>query len=874
VAHETPFMSHKIICGPFVGHKTEFRSLTMHPLHEYLCKKINEMVEKHLVVVFYDPRNEFQTFFDRELREAGRGYGDLPRTFIGERLTFLARFSGSYFALRAAVEPIAALDKPEPLVIYIPGMEHDRQLSVLMELEKGGTCYEPQLKQIALNVLRKRFTDGQIDEMLRPTTVTYEDIVSFLAQGDEGKPASILRTIFDCTQSEALISRWIADESKDDVIQTKEAIPELLKLIETRLGLALPDTVILPDARTKTMRYVLVGEFRSDLNCEPPDSIGMVPVPSGKEQRDRLRGVANILRNEYSEKYVGLADCVASDLNLDKAGLDAACLGKIDTFRVEERRLLAYAGNLIAGRKYKEALGIVSERIRSYWIDKDVSRQAQWEACHLMAELGQEIERVRSDISQMGGAPAKWIESYAGERAWHRIDGLQRRLETWVAKMDEEPETEKALGVIRRDHEELLKKMADGFAKAFADAAWAITGILQQTHVYPDVVQTMGGRTAYFWVDALRFEMGVDLAEQLQGAKDITLRPAIASLPTITPVGMAALLPGASASFSVTDYKGKIAANVEDSIMPGPNERLKLLKAKVPDVFDITLGKLLGTAPSKLAKMLGEASLVVVRSQEIDFVGELDGDLLARQVMDTVIGNIARAVKKLAAAGIEKFVITGDHGHQFSIRKEEDMRTDNPGGNTIGIHRRCWIGHGGSTPTGTVRIGGAELGYATDLDFVFPAGLGIFKASGGLAYHHGGFSLQEIVIPVLSFRMPPPESQPATKAAAQLRNLPDKITNRTFGIRVWVPTDLFVPDAVKVKIVLISNNEQVGQAGMAVSAEIDRTTGVLRIKPGTEASVGLMLTRDDCTAVRIVILDPNTDAVIDQSKEIPVSLGV
>jgi hypothetical protein len=100
---------------------------------------------------------------------------------------------------------------------------------------------------------------------------------------------------------------------------------------------------------------------------------------------------------------------------------DAACLGKIDTFRFEERRLLAYAGTLIASKKYEEALGIVSERIRSYWIDNDVSRQAQWEACRLMAELGQEIGRVGSDISQMGGVPAKWIEAYVSESAWHRI---------------------------------------------------------------------------------------------------------------------------------------------------------------------------------------------------------------------------------------------------------------------------------------------------------------------------------------------------------------------------------------------------------------------------------------------------------------------
>ena len=46
------------------------------------------------------------------------------------RLTFLARYTGSFFALRAAVEPIAALDKPEPLIIYLPGLERDMKESV------------------------------------------------------------------------------------------------------------------------------------------------------------------------------------------------------------------------------------------------------------------------------------------------------------------------------------------------------------------------------------------------------------------------------------------------------------------------------------------------------------------------------------------------------------------------------------------------------------------------------------------------------------------------------------------------------------------------------------------------------------------------
>jgi hypothetical protein len=846
----------------------------MHPFYEYLCQQLDDMLKKRGVVVFYDPRREFVPFFDRELQEIDKGYNDLPRVFIGERMTFLARFTGSFFALRAAVEPIANQVKPEPLIVYVPGVARDRQGSVLMELEKAGTCYEPQLKRLALNVLRKRFTDGQIDEILRPASVTYDDIVLFLHQGDEGQPASVLRTLFDGVHSEDLLTRWLADDGKDEAIAEKDATHELFKLIEMRLGLTHPDGTTVTEARDKTLRYVLVGEFRSDLGGEPPSSISMVPVPRGKEYIERIRDIAKSLRHGYGDRYVALADRIESDLSLTTAKIDAAHLGNIDTFRFEERLLLAYASELIAAKKYGEALDIAAGRSRSFWVDRDVSRQAQWELCRLMAECGGEIERVRPALAKMGADPAKWVSAYTGDEGWYQADVLQRRIETWVAKMDDEPEDEKALAVVRREHEELLKRMADGFTKALRESAWTVQGTLPQTRIYPDVVQTMGGRVAYFFVDAMRFEMGIELARQIEGARDLTVRPAIASLPTITPVGMAALLPGASASFSVVDHKGKLAASIEGTAMSSLSERLKFLKAKVPDVVELTLGKLLSTSPSRLSKTIGVSSLVVVRSQEIDFVGEMDGDLLARQVMDTILGNLARAVKKLASAGIEHFVITADHGHQFSIRKDDDMKTDNPSGNTLDIHRRCWIGHGGSTPPGTVRVTGAELGYDTNLDFVFPTGLGVFKAGGGLSFHHGSVSLQELVIPVISLRIPGLDSKAPTSKVVQLYGVPDKLTNRTFGVRVRVVADLFATDPIVLRVVLVSRSEQVGRTGMAIGADFDRTSGVLHISPGTEANVGLMLTRDDCASVRVVVQDPVTDAVLDQSEEIPVRLGI
>ncbi|MGH8655711.1 MAG: hypothetical protein ACREYE_27625, partial [Gammaproteobacteria bacterium] len=47
----------------------------------------------------------------------------------------------------------------------------------------------------------------------------------------------------------------------------------------------------------------------------------------------------------------------------------------------------------------------------------------------------------------------------------------------------------------------------------------------------------------------------------------------------------------------------------------------------------------------------------------------------------------------------------------------------------------------------------AALGYRSDLEFVFPNGCGVFKAGGDLAFHHGGTSLQEIILPVLTVRL-------------------------------------------------------------------------------------------------------------------------
>ena len=264
----------------------------------------------------------------------------------------------------------------------------------------------------------------------------------------------------------------------------------------------------------------------------------------------------------------------------------------------------------------------------------------------------------------------------------------------------------------------------------------------------------------------------------------------------------------------------------------------------------------------------------MVRSQEIDSLGENVDELTARAAMEGVIGNVARAIRKLSTAGVENFVVTADHGHQFSMQKEEDMKTESPGGNALEVHRRCWIGHGGATPPGCVRVSGPELGYGTNLEFVFPRGLGVFKAGGGLTFHHGGISLQELVIPVVRLRIPSRAQEVIAGRVTELCDVPDKVTNRTFVVGVRVSGDLFAEDRRALRVVLVSEGQQVGHAGMAIGGELDRSSHVLHVSLNAEANVGMVLTSDDCSTLHIVVQDPKTDAVLDRSPEIPVNLGI
>ena len=846
----------------------------MNEFHKYVASQLEDRLKRRRVVVFYDPREEFMPFIDEV---AGDEKDPAPTSVqVGSTPCALARFDGSWWALKVAVEPWLSQTRPDPLLIYAPGAERRPHEALLIEAEASGETYEPQLRRLARHALTRTLSDAQVDDLLGGDVLTWHDVVAFLST-EEVQP-SLLHSVYTGRDSEAILVEWLASPDRDGGLVSRGALGELRQLVKVRLGFDAEgedDPAVL---RSRTGRYVLLGEFRLDLSGTEPDALSAIPAPRTADEKRRVREVVQGLRTRFPEVYRSLAESVQEEFRLDRVEIPAENLGSVDTFPFEEAVLLGHVCRLLSAESYDEARAVVEDRKGSFWLQFDMRRQAQWEVCRRIAELGRAVSEVRASAEKLKEGAGTWVAWYTGPDGAARVDRLHRHLESTVAGLQDEPQAEAGLNRVRRRYEALLQLLGERFVDAMARDRWGAGGVLPQTRTFGEAVEASSETTAYLLVDAFRYEMAGELQELLRDAESLELRPALAAIPSITVVGMAALLPDAAGTFRVVGdgggegKGGSLAAAIDDEVMTGWSDRWKYLGRVRPGVKEFRLGPLLGMSANKVGEEVDGAPLIVVRSQEIDQLGEGQGGLLAQQAIGTVVGNLARAIRKLAGAGIRRFVVAADHGFLFSSAKEDDMKMKPPSGQTVELHRRVWVGRGGDTPGGTIRITSSELGYASDLDFVVPRGAGVFKAGGGLAYHHGGVSLQELVVPVLTVRMPAAAEAEAGDAVS-LADVPSAITNRIVRVEATQAKDLF-SEPLGVRVSLVQGDEEVGHCAMAVGADYDAERKEVVLHPGQPSSLGLILVRDDARKVRIVVQDARTDAVLTRSREIPVKLGI
>ena len=402
-----------------------------------------------------------------------------------------------------------------------------------------------------------------------------------------------------------------------------------------------------------------------------------------KDSEAAVREIAQRLRDSLCRRLRGARGPRRGGAGLRERQLPPDALGAIDTFRFEERALLRHADDLIATasstrRSSSSTSGSTASGLTGTSAGRPSGRPAAaWpssgDVAMEVADSGRQGPRT---TPPPGSTPTRRrtagtvstrrsVASRPGSRTSTRSPRSARSASSGAPTRT--PATRWPTASPRRS-----RRLAGPFPES-----------LHQTHIYTRSSPTRPKPVAYFLVDAMRFEMGVELAERLAGdRRGLDPRRPSRALPSITPIGMAALMPGrlgellASSSRAASSARGSTTPSC-----PTSRRARSLAAARCPKLVDLALDELLSLQPSKLAKKIDGAQVVVVRSQEIDHAGETGFTFQARQVMDTVIDNLARAIRKLAAAGIEHAVVTADHGHLFFADRPRRVDADRrPGG--------------------------------------------------------------------------------------------------------------------------------------------------------------------------------------------------
>jgi len=811
---------------------------------DHLRDLIVAQVHEHSLVVWFDPEGQYQAF------AAGL---ELPNTTV-------ARYEGSFFALRHAIGPLLDGERPPRLVVYVGSLTEVETQGALAELTAPGVVMAPGQNPPEANT---RFSYVVKMALLgRSLAWTLEGAEEVARQVDQGKIGSleeadrvaekggtsgVLQVIFGTGLPQEIALAFLGNTEHDKKLVAKKATGDLQALLTPAFGYEATDGAVPTEIRERLAGHVLRTEFASSLGGSLPAGLTQLKVAPEGPEREACAGLVCAWRDSYHlrESYATWAERVVGDLALHSAALDMHLLEVCQTFvgletvvqTALERELVARPST--PGDQLRQR-AVVAWRLRDFWSgwpERYPEVQARWRLISAALELLAMAQEIEAGLKGLAGGAAALLRRYTGsgeegERPWCLLDTHQRHLERryhdFTFKAHHET-LEKLITRARQRYMDVGDNLAAHFVEELKAAKFRVAGVQRQRDIYGEAVAPAlkAGKTAYVLVDALRFEMARELVEGLGKDVEVTLAPALATMPTITEIGMASLMPRAPEGLVVAVGGGKLGLQLDGTVLKDRASRMAWLKEHAEGkVVVVWLEDILPKPKKSLDAELRMADLIVVTSDEIDDLCEGGNIHLARKVMDDVLVELAKVVAKLRDYGCAKIILVADHGYLFGDELDSDMKIDPPGGHTDDLHRRVWVGSGGRADPAFLRASLADLGLSDSLEIAVPWGFAAFSVQGGArAYFHGGMSPQEIVVPVAVLTPAVTVAEQAAPGFAwDLRPGSKKISTQFYSVLVEGKVEgLFATEPPRVRVEVQVKNEVVSQVVAAAYGFIEAT---------------------------------------------------
>lgn len=651
-----------------------------------------------------------------------------------------------------------------------------------------------------------------------------------------------------------------SDAQKTALEQEEGWAQEVRTFLKTTLGLALKTRgKIWRSVADETWRYLLFSEFVFDLPENLPETLVGVPCAS-EEAQAIVEDVCDRLRDNPKSRpdYIERAQTIENELGLVTQCGPIEDLGVRDTFPFEERTFLRTAINGIVAGDIDKAREVLASRENSVWAATGES-QEQWNLVEVGLALIETCDDLERQLSSHSQAQSDLIDFYLTHL--READRLQREFEQAVGQfVDTKHLMHEVIARARTRYRGLVDKVQALFMQHLGSAGWPPEGRLANIDVFDRFVapslKEQGRKVAYLMVDALRYELGVALEKQLAEDNPVELHAAYAQLPSITRVGMASLLPGARDGLNLTMEDNTLVPKVGDMAVESVSRRMKGFSQRYGDRFaqmplkDYVKGK---------QPVADAVDLLVLRSTEIDSQLENNPEDTLSLIPGT-LRSIRSALYKLRGQGFAEAVIVTDHGFFLNAGAESGDVCQKPQGDwPVMEHDRVLFGHGPADAHNQVMTA-AKLGMGDDLDQVaMPRSMAPYKA--GHLYFHGGASLVEAVVPVLTATLDTGDSGDAHKFQVELhyKNGATRITTFLPMFEVVLTSDDMFSQEEGVELLLEAQDKKGNVVGEArPGPNVNPATGTVSLMPGESRKVALKMDDTFEGKFKVVALDPNT----------------
>lgn len=863
---------------------------------ETLITQLAQQINAYHVVVWYDPEGAY-----------GAVAAALTPAAIGAQAIHRYQPQHGYIRLRRDLEPLWQQSTPPRLLIYVPQAQPPNPMQrPLVEYEVAGVVMQPGGQPPECNTALAAVARAALTAVLPQATV--EDLVAQAAQGqltlaDLDKLAAggqelhngAVAVIFDSGNASDIALRFLMEPALDAAMTAKQVLPAVVELFAQAFGFQ-PGAVSPPQAvRTALARHLLLGDLRVALADSAPPALQTVPLPDNQAARHAIVELVQRWRNQrdLAAGYAQWAHHVETEIGLANISLPAAALARVTTFAAAERQLQQALEQGLATHPDARQLDVAQNRLSGFWATHDPHIKTRWDVIAAAAQVLLEAERVRRALQGKPENAEQLIAHYAfgesGAAPWRLLDTAQRHLERDFARFELDPNSHatlaKAVTRARQAYAATTATLAERFSAAYAAANFELPALLHQTDIFREHVapHLPRRRVAYLLVDALRFEMACELVAVMDAHLQSELTVALATPPTITEVGMAALMPAAEKGLALSAGKHGLSIVVDGKPMQTRQQRLDHLRSSVGQgTPTVKLDEIAPLSSKKVQDALAQAAFVVVTAtDEIDSLCE-NMPNQAHRLLDDALNQLRRGVNTLLKLGFGTIVIAADHGYLFGEQLTPGDLIDAPGGDTVLLKRRAWLGKGGANAPGTLRRPLSSFGLNSDLELVTPHSLAVFKVPGGSPrYFHGGLSLQELLVPVLTLTAKArPGSLAEPQISWQLQLGSPAITTRFISVTVNGQLAMFTdPPAIRVELRAGSQTLSTPVSAKYGFNDTSKDVQLLVAEDNAhliaENTVTLLITEEiNSGAATLHLLDATTGISLQQLKEIPIDIAL